>query len=146
MSRDKLLSDTVKFCRYHLGKYCFAPLTGGDWPAWSAFVYLVQCYSHGGGTDAIAAMRATVRCAQRTEAVLGVFVQAIPAVMDWGDVARLWPQITPGEYLRDAKRPAIELYAIERSEHYRGESKQMETTRTSWGWRPMPTTQAGATP
>ena len=96
MSKTKtkpLCQDVVHFVRHHLGKDCFAPLTGGDWPAWHAFVHLVQAYAHGGGQNAIAAMRCTVKCAQPTTAVLRCFVQAIPAVMDWSDVARLWPLV-----------------------------------------------------
>lgn len=94
-ARQKPLHQEVaKFVIFHLGKGCFVPFTGTDWPAWRAFVYLVQCYSHGGSENAIAAMRATVRCAQPSADILRCFVQAIPAVMDWGDVARLWPRIS----------------------------------------------------
>ena len=88
--------EAVHFVRHHLGKGCFAPLTGCDWSAWRAFVYLVECYSHGGAQHAISAMRETIRCAQANEDVLCTFVQTIPAVMDWGDVARIWPKIAEG--------------------------------------------------
>lgn len=127
MAREKPLHEQmVKFCKYHLGKDCFAPLTGGDWPAWTAFVYLLQCYAHGGSENAFSAMRATLRCAQRTEPVLRVFVQAIPGVMDWGDVARLWPRLVePIE--RDVDGQDLRtLYAVERCEVYRGNSKTTE--------------------
>jgi hypothetical protein len=119
-ARQKPLHQEVaKFVEWHLGRGCFAPHTGQDWPAWRGFVYLVECYSHGGGEAAIAAMRATVRCAQPHGLVLRTFVQAIPAVMDWGDVRRLWPQIAEGIQIeRDVYTPSIdarELHAIERT-------------------------------
>jgi hypothetical protein len=121
-----LHKDAQKFCRYHIGKDCFAPFTGQDSPAWTAFVYLLECYSHGGGDEAITAMRATIRCAQLRWSVLSVFVQAIPAVMDWGDVARLWPRLVePIEH--DINGQDIRaLYAIERTEAYRGGSNKVE--------------------
>lgn len=119
-SRTKPLHQEVaKFVTFHLGKGCFAPHTGCDWPAWRAFVYLVECYSHGGGQDALLAMRATVRCAQPHAKVLRTFTQAIPAVMDWGDVRRLWPQAAEGIRLRDMNQfDARQLTALERSDHH----------------------------
>lgn len=87
--------------------------------------YLLQCFAHGGGDEAIAAMRATVQCAQSTHAVLRVFVQAIPGVMDWQDVARVWPKISPPNSPSD-------LFAIERSEVYRGDSKHVEVDIQRW--------------
>lgn len=110
----------VDFCKYHLGKECFASFTGQDVPTWNAFVYLLQCYAHGGGEPALLALKATVRCAQGRESVLRVFVQAIPGVLDWGDVARLWPMIVGETYLDDIQRPARDLFAIERTEVVRG--------------------------
>lgn len=134
-SRIPLHREVARFVQHHLGKDCFAPHTGTDWPAWRAFVYLVECYSHGGGDHAIAAMRATVRCAQPHEKVLRTFVQAIPAIMDWGDVARLWPQI--GDvWLRDGEDPscdARQLTAIERSEVGRN---GLGGRTTVHGWKP----------
>jgi hypothetical protein len=114
-----LHQEVAKFVEFHLGRGCFAPLTGQDWPAWKSYVYLVQCYSHGGGESAIAAMRHTVRCAQAHERVLRCFVQAIPAVMDWGDVRRLWPQVVGNLHeirLADGSPSSpLVLAAIERS-------------------------------
>jgi len=99
--KAKPLHDEMKtFVRWHLGKGAFAPLTGQDWPAWIAFVHLLQCYSHGGGDHAIAAMRATVRCAQPTIDVLACFVQAVPGVLDWSNVKELWPRVAEGIKLR----------------------------------------------
>lgn len=43
-------------------------------------------------------MRATVACAQTGhEDVMQIFVQTIPAMLDWCDVAILWPKIAPPE-------------------------------------------------
>lgn len=116
--REKSTLDHVRvFVKAHLGKDCFAAFTGTDSRAWSAFVYLVELYSVSGQTQALDAMRWTVRCAQRKEDVLRVFVQAIPAVMDWGDVARLWPTIVrggPSDQL--AQSGYHSLSAIERRE------------------------------
>jgi hypothetical protein len=109
MSRDKIPhKEAITFCRWHLGKGCFAPLTGQDWPAWIAFCYLLTCWGCGGGTMAIAAMRATVASAQSTPAVRRVFVQAIPAMLDWCHVAQLWPQLVDGD---DAGMMAVERAA-----------------------------------
>lgn len=92
--RDRpLLEQVRKFVAHHIGKSAFGPFTGQDYPAWSAFVHLVECYSRGGGSDAIDAMAATVRCAQPSSVILAPFVQAIPAVMDWTTIAELWPPI-----------------------------------------------------
>lgn len=97
MTRPKPLIDEAKhFVRFHLGRGAFGPFTGQDWPAWCAFVHLVQCYAHGGGDVAIEAMHATVRCAQDHSAILLPFVQAIPAVMDWSHVAEIWPRVIAG--------------------------------------------------
>lgn len=143
MAREKPLHEQMKtFCRYHLGKDCFAPFTGTDYAAWAAFCYLLQCYTFGGGDRALDGLKATVRSAQPREAVLLVFVQTIPGVMDWGDVARLWPKIVEG--LRGVD--ALYLHAIEREEFYRGDSKHVEERRRAHGVRrPTPdAAQAGA--
>lgn len=136
-SRQKPLHHEVAtFVLHHLGKGCFSPMTGQDWPAWRAFVYLVECYTHGGGHDAITAMRATVRCAQPHEDVLHTFVQAIPAIMDWGDVARLWPRVADGILVRDRHHlDARLLTAVERSEVGRN---GLGGKRRLHGWRPAP--------
>lgn len=116
--REKSTLDQVRFfVKAHLGKDCFAPFTGTDARAWSAFVYLVECYSVSRQTQSLDAMRWTVRCAQLKEDVLRVFVQTIPAVMDWGDVATLWPTIVrggPSDQL--AQSGYHNLAAIERRE------------------------------
>lgn len=116
-----LHQEVAKFVEHHLERGCFAPFTGQDHPSWRAFVYLLECYSHGGGAHAITALRATVRCAQPTERVLRCFVQAIPAVMDWGDVRRLWPKVVedvlPSILLADGHQSSpLVLGAFERTE------------------------------
>lgn len=117
MAKQPNLPNEVKqFCRWHLGRDCFAPMTGQDWPAWNAFVHLVQCWTHGGGEHAIEAMKATVRCAQPTSAVLRCFVQAIPAVGDWCHVRELWPKIASGLAVESAPVDAREMFAVERGE------------------------------
>lgn len=150
MSQKSLHLEISKFVRYHLGKDCFAPLTGQDHPAWCSFVYALQCYAHGGGDEAIAAMRAAVLCTQRTDSVLCVFVQAIPGVLEWTSVATLWPRIAGDVALRDANgRPATYLCAIERHEVVRsegGRKPQVEVTQTAWGVRRPVVAAAGATP
>lgn len=96
MSAQRVLhKDAMTFCKVHLGRNCFAPFTGQDWPAWIAFVYLLQCYGCGGGEACIAAMRATVACAQPK--VRDLFVQAIPAALDWGFVEQIWPKLVDGD-------------------------------------------------
>lgn len=115
--REKPLHLEVSvFVKHHLAKDCFAPFTGQDWPAWIAFVYLVQTWTRGGGPTAIAAMEATVRCAQRRSSILRTFVQAIPAVGDWCHVKEIWPQVCGREPLLDDSTPAQLLLAIERGE------------------------------
>lgn len=88
--------QAITFCKYHLGKHCFAPFTGQDWPAWIAFVYLLQTWGSGGGEQAIVAMRETVKCAQPK--VRELFVQAIPAMLDWGHVEEIWPRLVDDSY------------------------------------------------
>jgi len=131
-ARQKPLHQEIaKFVEFHLGKGCFAPMTGQDFPAWRAFVYLIECHAHGGGSRTIQALRATVRCAQQNERVLRCFVQAIPGVMDWGDVRRLWPQIAHDLTVElDDGEPAsaLVLGAYERS--------SIDPTRVTI-WRPL---------
>lgn len=119
-----LIDETRKFVEYHLGKGCFAPHTGQDWPAWCAFVYLVQCWCHGGGDAAVDAMKATVACAQPTTEILRTFVQAIPAIGDWSHVRELWPRVAPSlvSWAHDEKPFNIrELAALERCGVYSAE-------------------------
>lgn len=102
MAREKPLIDrTRQFVRWHLGRDCFAPHTGQDWPAWCAFVHLVQCWTSGGGEAAIAAMSQTIQCAQPIHSVLRTFIQVIPAVGDWCHIAQLWPKIAAPMFERD---------------------------------------------
>lgn len=125
---SKLIADTKKFVLWHLGRGAFAPHTGQDWPAWGAFVHLAQCWTCGGGIDAVNAMRATLLCAQPTEAVLSTFVQAIPAVGDWCHVRELWPQIAGAIVLRGTTRTARELAAVERHVDYDARNKPIPGT------------------
>lgn len=92
------------FVRAHLGRGAFAPLTGTDWRAWSAFVYLLELYGVSRDPRSVDAMRATLACAQAS--VMDIFIQTIPAILDWYNVAELWPQIAP-------ERAARELAAID---------------------------------
>lgn len=129
------------FVRWHLGKDAFAPHTGQDLPAWIAFVYLVECWTRGGGNSAVVAMQSTVRCAQQSRAVLETFVQAIPAVGDWMHVAELWPEVAgvgivtgglviPTEPSFDVR----ELYATERWGEIRDGKNVASEQITKHGW------------
>lgn len=137
------LEQASVFVKAHLGKDCFAPLTGTDYRAWSAFVYLVECYSVSGQTQALDAMRWTVRCAQAKADVLRVFVQSIPAVMDWGDVARIWPTIVRGGPNDELARSGFDtLAAVEL--YQRSEGGDFHT-RTH-GLKPITSEQVGGAP
>lgn len=142
MTRSQSLEREIQvFCKYHLGKACFAPFTGQDWPAWKAFVYLLQCYSHGGGDSALAAMRMTLDATQHSEPVLRVFVQAIPGVMDWGDVARMWPKICDRIYVKGVPADGVandarRIFAVEKTEAYRKGADHIETIIKHHGWQP----------
>lgn len=106
--REKPLLDQARaFVRHHLGKSAFAPFTGQDYPAWSAFVHLVECYSRGGNDHAIDAMAGAVLCAQNSSTILAPFVQAIACVMDWTTIAELWPPVIARA---DHARPDLELW------------------------------------
>jgi hypothetical protein len=88
---DKVARD---FCRYHLGRDCFAPFTGQDFSAWHAFVYLVEAWCRGdapGRDAAIVAMEHTLAIAQRKSDIHQVFLQTIPAVGDWDHQHDIWP-------------------------------------------------------
>ncbi|HEY1554769.1 MAG TPA: hypothetical protein VGF94_08045 [Kofleriaceae bacterium] len=82
-----------QFVRAHLGRGAFAPLTGTDWRAWNAFVYLLELWGVSRDPRSVDAMRSCLACAQAS--VMGLFIQTIPAVLDWCNVAQLWPQIAP---------------------------------------------------
>jgi hypothetical protein len=85
-----------EFVHAHLGRGAFAPLTGTDWRAWRAFVHLVELWGVSRDPNALAAMRSCLACAQgEHEDVMQVFVQTIPAMLDWSDHDRLWPAIAP---------------------------------------------------
>lgn len=87
-----------EFIRAHLGRGAFAPLTGTDWRAWNAFVYLLELWGVSRDPRVLDAMRSTLACAQTWhEDVMQIFVQTIPAMLDWSDVAVLWPKIAPPE-------------------------------------------------
>ena len=80
---DKIAAE---FIRAHLGRGAFAPLTGTDWRAWHAFVHLVELWGVSRDPRCLEAMRSTVACAQtRHDDVMQVFVQTIPAMLDWCD-------------------------------------------------------------
>lgn len=106
--RPRILhKDAITFCKAHLGRDCFAPFTGADWSAWVAFVYLVECFSRGGGftgdydtNPCIRAMREVLKTCQNTEVVHQIFVQAIPAVMDWSHAGEIWPHVKANWDLR----------------------------------------------
>jgi hypothetical protein len=88
--------NAMAFCRVHLGKDCFAPHTGQDWSAWMAFVYAVELYCRSdeiGRTEALFAMRALLRSAQRQQAIHATFAAALPAVGDWHLLEEVWPQL-----------------------------------------------------
>ena len=91
-------SIASEFIRAHLGRNAFAPLTGTDWRAWRAFVHLVELWGVSRDPRALDAMTHCIACAQtRHDDVMQVFVQTIPAMLDWSDVARIWPRIVPVE-------------------------------------------------
>ncbi len=99
MSRNEkpTYKQAIAFVRGHVGKHAFAPFTGQDWSAWIAFVYLVEMYARGdvnGRTAALAGMRAILMggC-QSAEHIHQLFVQAIPAVMDWCHADEIWPRV-----------------------------------------------------
>ena len=101
MSRSRTPAQTAMyFVRYHLGKGAFAPLTGTDWRAWNAFVHLLELYGVTRAKRAIDALIACYACTIRgygeQSNVADVFRQTIPAMLDWSDVAVLWPQISVG--------------------------------------------------
>ena len=138
--KPDLIKDTLWFVKWHLGGGSFAPHTGQDWPAWCAFVHLMQCWTHGGAGDALNAMHSTLLCAQPTKAVLRTFVQVIPALGEWSHVAQIWPVIASGIELRgsDSEVNARELCAVERSCDYDARDKPISGTDrlTLHGWRP----------
>lgn len=104
-SREKPLEkEMAYFVRAHLGKGVFAPFTGTDYRAWSAWCHLLRLYGSSGDI-AIPALRETLKCAQRKTCIWEVFVQTIPGALDWGYVKQMWPRIVeplmPHEWPRD---------------------------------------------
>ncbi len=97
MSAKSKPSTTVarQFVLAHMGRGAFAPLTGTDWRAWNAFVYLLELYGISRDPRSVDAMRSCIACAQRS--VLDIFIQTIPAMLDWCDVRLLWPKIAPSQ-------------------------------------------------
>lgn len=113
MSRRNVLTDVSKFCQHHLGKGCFAPFTGQDASAWAAFVYAVEMYGRGdeaGRHAAIAAMGSLLNGAQAKADVHQVFLQSIPAVLDWIDGPRIW------SLMRAEGATPFDLQAVQRRE------------------------------
>lgn len=86
------------FVEYHLGsgRSTFAPFTGQDRAAWTAFVYLLEIYAYGddvGRKSALVAMGAVLVAAQPK--VLDAFKKAIPGVLDWCNEGQIWTEIAP---------------------------------------------------
>lgn len=84
-----------RWLKHHLGKNCFAPLTGQDFAALSVFVHAVDLYSRSDGEGracALDAMRASVQAMQPS--VRPLAKRSIPMVLDWADEDRLWNEIT----------------------------------------------------
>lgn len=99
--------DAIKFCEHYLGKDCFAPFTGYDWSAWRAFVYLLEAYGRAdraGQAYVLGAVQMLLQSPQTK--VLNVFVQAIPAVLDWHHIEGIWPRIAPNGFCELRARTA----------------------------------------
>lgn len=130
--KEPALLDQVRtFVRVHLGRDAFAAFTGTDARAWHVFVHAVALLNHD-QRSALTAMRAAVSAAQHWHAdVMQVFVQSIPAVLDWSDGARYWPQVYPsdapralvdGADLRPRRHRALVAYGTGRGLSAGGES------------------------
>lgn len=111
--------QAMNFVRIHLGRGAFHPFTGQDFPAWHAWVHLLQLYGRNPSGAAIAALRTVIALVQPQELVLMPFVQAIPAVLDWGYVSQIWPQVCDG--LPDLPPEAWGYAAVERN----GETREV---------------------
>jgi hypothetical protein len=96
-----------EFVTGHLGRNAFGCFTGTDTRAWQAFVYLLQLWGVSRDPSAKTAMYHTLACAQPS--VMSIFIQTIPAMLDWCHVAELWPQIAPS-------RANPELAAVDTAE------------------------------
>lgn len=106
----------LQFVRGHLGKRAFGPLTGTDWRAWHAFVYLLELYGVSRDPRSVQAMKLTLLCAQAS--VMDIFIQTIPAMLDWSDVRALWPQI--GHPRADPDLAALDVSERGTITRYRG--------------------------
>lgn len=110
------LATARRFLRHWLGRDCFAPFTGQDFAAWSAFVYACELY---GRTDdrpsCIAAMRALVKSAQPK--CDGMFLWTIPAILDWSHADEVWPQLV-GDTIDAAAGAAEQLRQMHAREAY----------------------------
>lgn len=98
MSKE-LTKEIAVFVKHHLrDKHAFAPFTGQDFSAWSAFLYACQLYGRGdavGQRGALDAMTVLVLAAQQKADVIAVFKKAIPGVLDWSDEPAIWARIAP---------------------------------------------------
>ena len=96
-SKPPLYSEVHKFVVFHLADlYVLSPFTGTDFPAWHAYLYLVELWGRTRHADVIVAMRSVLHVAQwRNQDVMAVFKKSIPAVLDWSDEPVLWKQIAP---------------------------------------------------
>lgn len=86
------LATARRFVRHYLGKSCFAPFTGQDFSAWSAFVYACELYGRTDNRDAcIYVMTHLLDSAQPKCHEL--FLWTIPAILDWGHADEIWPLV-----------------------------------------------------
>lgn len=87
--------DTARrFLKHHLGKDCFAPFTGQDASAWTAFVYACELYGRAddrGRGITVIAMETLLQAAQPKLA--WEFLWTIPAILDWSHADEIWPLI-----------------------------------------------------
>lgn len=75
-----------------------AGFTGQDMRAFLAFVALLELYACADEPSqplVLDAMRKTLRCMQEYQRPMARW--AIPAVLDWPDMDRLWPTLAGGE-------------------------------------------------
>lgn len=99
--------EVSKFVVFHLAdRSAFAPFTGADFPAWHAFLHLIELWGRTRDPSVIIAMKTVLQVAQwRNQDVMAVFKKSIPAILDWVDEPVLWKQIAPeappSDILRD---------------------------------------------
>jgi hypothetical protein len=95
------------------GRNTFAPFTGQDQRAFSAFVYALELYAGSdeqGRACALLAMRAAVLAAQLK--CRNHFRDVIPCVLDWSDVETLWPLVS--DPIRRSSTPAACIVSTRR--------------------------------